>query len=100
MKQLTFLLLATALAWGQPKPPAPPAAAPKPPAAPAGPSQDAVVLTIGTQTITQSQFEQILATLPAQSKATAQTPAGKRQLADQLSELMMMAQEAKVHKLD
>jgi len=59
-----------------------------------------VVLTIGTEKLTQSQFEQILATLPAQSKATAQTPAGRRQLAEQLSELMMMAQEARAHKLD
>jgi peptidyl-prolyl cis-trans isomerase C len=92
MKQLIFLL-ATAIAWGQQKPPALPG-----PPAPA--ASDPVVVTIGTQTLTQSQFEQILATLPAQTKSTAQTPAGRRQLAEQLAELMMMAQEAKAHKLD
>ena len=85
MKKL-ILLLATALAWGQQKSPVTPA--------------DPVVLTVGTEKLTQSEFEQILSTLPAQSKATAQTPAGKRQLAEQLSELLMMAQEAKAHKLD
>ncbi len=89
MKKL-LLLLATPLAWGQATPPAPPAAAPANP----------VVLTIGTEKLTQAEFEQILATLPAQSKAAAQTPAGRRQLAEQLAELMMMAQEAKVRKLD
>ena len=89
MKHLTFLLLATALAWGQQAPPLI-----------AAPAADPVVLTVGAEKLTQSQFEQILATLPAQSKATAQTPAGKRQLAEQLSELLMMAQEARVHKLD
>lgn len=86
MKQLILLFVAT-LAWAQPQgPPAPP--------------PDPVVLTVGTEKLTQSQFEQILATLPAQSKTTAQTPAGRRQLAEQLSELIMMAHEAKVHKLD
>jgi parvulin-like peptidyl-prolyl isomerase len=59
-----------------------------------------VVLTVGTEKLTQSQFEQILSTLPAQSKATAQTPAGRRQLAEQLAELTMMAREARVRKLD
>jgi parvulin-like peptidyl-prolyl isomerase len=95
MKQLIFLL-AAALAWGQQKPPAPTA----PPGPPVPAALDPVVLTIGTQTLTQSQFEQILSTLPAQTKATAQTPAGRRQLADQLAELMMMAQEARARKLD
>jgi peptidyl-prolyl cis-trans isomerase C len=91
MKKL-ILLLAAALAWGQQKPPAP--------AGPPAPPPDPVVLTVGTEKLTQSQFEQILATLPAQSRATAQTPAGRRQLADQLSELIMMATEARAHKLD
>jgi peptidyl-prolyl cis-trans isomerase C len=97
MKQL-ILLLAAALAWGQPKSPALPATPPA--ATPAVGPTDPVVLIVGTEKLTQSQFEQILATLPAQSKATAQTAAGRRQLAEQLSELMMMAQEARAHKLD
>jgi peptidyl-prolyl cis-trans isomerase C len=84
---LLFALLYPAmLAWGQQGPPVP--------------SADPVVLTVGTEKLTQSQFEQILATLPAQSKGAAQTPAGRRQLAEQLSELLMMAQEARAHKLD
>jgi hypothetical protein len=60
-------LLAMMLAWGQAPPatPAKPSAAPKPAtgassAAPvAASSADPVVLTIGTEKITKSQFEQI-----------------------------------------
>jgi parvulin-like peptidyl-prolyl isomerase len=81
-----LIVLTTALAWGQQKAPAP--------------SADPVVLTIGTEKLTQSQFEQILATLPAQQKAAVEKPEGRRQMAEQLSELLMLAHEARAQKLD
>jgi peptidyl-prolyl cis-trans isomerase C len=83
MKKLA-LLLAAASAWAQ--------------QAPA--SADPVVLTIGDQKLTQSQFERIVSTLPDQAKAQAKTPEGRRQLADQLVELKVLAQAARAQKLD
>ncbi|HEX5431615.1 MAG TPA: peptidylprolyl isomerase [Bryobacteraceae bacterium] len=82
------LLLATALAWGQT--PAPPPAN----------SADPVVLTIGNEKITQSQFEQIVATLPQQQREKVTTPAARKQVAEQLADLMTLAQAARAHKLD
>jgi peptidyl-prolyl cis-trans isomerase C len=64
------------------------------------PAADPVVVTIGTDKITQSQFEMIVATLPEQAQASAKTPEGRRQLAEQLVELMILAKEAKTRKLD
>lgn len=82
-----FLFLAsTALAWTQQAPPTAPA--------------DPVVITVGNEKITKSQFEQILAGLPAQAQTQAQTPDGRRQLATQLAELKMLSQEARTRKLD
>src|SRR5579872_4434000 len=81
-----LVLLTTALAWGQQKAPAS--------------SADPVVLTVGTDKLTQSQFEQILSTLPAQQRAAVEKPEGRRQMAEQLSELLLLAHEAKVQKLD
>jgi peptidyl-prolyl cis-trans isomerase C len=89
MKTLTFLLatlLAIGLSWGQ-QTPAPVKADPE-------------VLTIGNEKLTQSQFERIIATLPEQQRAAAQTPDGRRQMAMQLAELITLAQEARVRKLD
>ena len=98
------------LTWGQAPPAAPkPAAtaAPKPaPAAPAAAatSADPVVLTIGTEKITKSQFEQIFAQIveqmPPERRAAAQAPQAKRQLAEQLAELKALAQEARREKID
>jgi len=106
---LPGLFLAITLTWGQappaaPKPVAP--AAPKPAAAaPAAASAaDPVVLTIGTERITRTQFEQIFAQIveqmPAERRAAAQAPQAKRQLAEQLAELKALAQEARREKLD
>ena len=78
------LLLGAALAWGQP--PAPPA--------------DPVVLTVGEEKITKSQFEQIISSLPEQQRAQFQSPVGRKRLAENLAELKTLAQEARVHKLD
>ena len=78
------LLLGAAFAWGQ---------QPTPPA-------DPVVLTVGEEKITKSQFEQIISSLPEQSRAQFQTPAGKKRLAEQLAELKTLAQHARAQKLD
>jgi peptidyl-prolyl cis-trans isomerase C len=92
MTRLTFLF-ATALAWAQQQPPPPAASA-------AAASADPVVLTIGTQKITASQFEAMIATLPAQQKAQVTTPEQRRKVAESLAELETLAQEARVRKLD
>src|SRR6185312_15327381 len=113
---LTGLFLAITLTWGQtpaaaPKPaattppkPAAAAATPAAAAAPAATSADPVVLTIGTEKITRSQFEQIFAqiveSMPAERRAAAQAPQAKRQLAEQLAELKALAQEARREKID
>jgi peptidyl-prolyl cis-trans isomerase C len=60
---------------------------------------DAVVLTIGNQTLTRAQFEVLLAAL-AQNGRPAATPAAKRQVAEQFGELETLAQEARKRKLD
>jgi peptidyl-prolyl cis-trans isomerase C len=81
-----------------PAAPAPPVlSSVTPPAVEAGP--DTVVLTIGNQTLTRSQFEVLLAAL-AQNGRPAATPADKRKVAEQYAELETMAQEARKRKLD
>jgi peptidyl-prolyl cis-trans isomerase C len=107
---LPGLLLAITLTWGQAPAAAPkPAAAPPPkPAAtapaPAAASSDPIVLTVGTEKITRTQFEQIFAqiveSMPAERRAAAQAPQAKRQLAEQLAELKALAQEARREKID
>src|SRR5579862_985154 len=86
MKSLPFLLggvfLSAASLWGQ-------AVAPDP-----------VVLTVGSEKITQSEFQEIISSLPAQQQAQLTTPAARRSLAEQLAELKVMAQEARARKLD
>ena len=87
MKKLT-LLFAAALAWCQ-----------QPPAAPAS-ADDPVVLTVGAEKFTKSQFEAMVATLPAQQRAQITTPEQRRKVAEQLAELKTLAQEGRAHKLD
>src|SRR5690349_5103565 len=87
------LLLWTALAWAQNAPPATPAS-PKPEA------DDPVVLTVGNEKVTRSWFEEILKTLPPQQQEAVKTPEGKRKMAEQLSELLTLAQEARARKLE
>lgn len=99
--RFTFLLLGAALAWGQ-QPPAAAPAAPQPATLPA-PSMvapDAVVLTVGEDKITKAQFDLILSTLPPQQAAAAQTPKGRRDIAEKLSEILTLAQAARAQKLD
>src|SRR5579863_10410727 len=88
MKIFAFLLVAAA------------AFAQQPPVASTPGGADPVVVTIGADKITQSQFEQIIATLPDQARTQAKTPEGRRQLAEQLVELKILAKEAKARKLD
>jgi|SRR5579872_2853088 len=85
MKSL-FVLLA-ALTWGQETKPADTAA-------------DPVVLTVGNEKITRSQFEQIISTIPPQNRAQMTTPAGKKQLAENIADLLTLANEARARKLD
>jgi peptidyl-prolyl cis-trans isomerase C len=87
MRSLPFLLSALSL-WGQPAAPANGAAA------------DPVVLTIGSEKITKSMFQEIIASLPAQQQAQLQTPEARKSLAEQVAELKVMAQEARARKLD
>jgi peptidyl-prolyl cis-trans isomerase C len=110
--RFSFFLLGAALAWGQQVPPAqngvakplpPPSLAPKLPPAMPVPSMvppDAVILAVGDDKITKAQFDFILSTIPAQGQAQAQTPKGRREIADKLAEILALAQEAKADKLD
>lgn len=79
------------------KPAASPAAAQP---APAGSAADPVVFTVGSETMTRSQFDKFVAAMPEQVRTQAATPAGKRDLADKIAELKAMAQEARRRKLD
>jgi peptidyl-prolyl cis-trans isomerase C len=60
---------------------------------------DPVVFTVGTETMTRSQFEAFIANLPDQIKAQVSTPAGRRQMAERLAEMKSFAQEARRRKL-
>jgi peptidyl-prolyl cis-trans isomerase C len=107
--RFSFLLLGATLAWGQqtvtpaplsPKPlgltlPAPLLVPQVPIVAP-----DAVVLTVGDDKITKAQFDLIISSLPAQQQAQMQTPKGRRDIAEKVSEILTLAQEAKAKKLD
>lgn len=88
---LSGIFAAFSLGWAQ-----------QPAAAPA--SADPVVLTVGTEKLTKSQFEQIVeqvtAQMPPERRAAAQAPEARRQLAEQLAELKALAQEARREKID
>jgi peptidyl-prolyl cis-trans isomerase C len=88
--------------------PSSPAAPPKPAAPALAPvtapdtskvASDTVVLTIGGETLTRAQFENLLAALAANGHP-AKTEAQKRQVAEQYAELEVMVQEARKRKLD
>jgi peptidyl-prolyl cis-trans isomerase C len=67
---------------------------------PAAPPADPVIITIGDQKITKSQFEQILGTLNEQQRAQIQAPGAKRKLAENYVELVVLAREAHARKID
>jgi peptidyl-prolyl cis-trans isomerase C len=81
--------------------PAPPPRSPAPPNPIGAVSQpfDKVVLTVGDETMTVGQYNQLVDALPEQYQATARG-AGKRQVVEQLINLKAMAQEARRRKLD
>jgi parvulin-like peptidyl-prolyl isomerase len=88
-------------AWSQQ---AAPAAAPQASPQTATPAADPVVLTVGKETVTKSEFEalynEVTKSMQPEQRARLQGPEGKRQLAEQLAELKAMAQEARVRKID
>jgi parvulin-like peptidyl-prolyl isomerase len=63
-------------------------------------ADDPVVLTVGSEKVTRSMFEQIIASFNEQQRAQLQTPDARRQLAEQIAELKMMAQEGRQRGLD
>src|SRR5579871_2212072 len=95
--EISVLCLASALFAQQPAPPS--LANPLSKESKLKLPPDAVVLTVGTQKVTRAQFEELLAAL-AQNGRAATTPAAKRQVADQIGEIMALAQEARKRKMD
>jgi hypothetical protein len=82
MRTILLLTMAAVAAWAQ------------------APAADPVVLTIGTEKITKSTFDAIIGSLSEQQQAAVATPEARRGLAEQIAELKMMAQEARVRRLD
>lgn len=106
-RALLFVCPAVLLAQTPPKPSQPSAAPPlptitlsadEPTAAPNVPP-DKVVLTVGDQKVTAGQFDQIIASLPPQYQANARG-AGRKQFADNVVRILVLAQEARRRKLD
>ena len=111
----SFLIVCPAaclLAQTPPPKPTPPADAPatpfvKPkitvgPAAPAKPPSvppDRIVLTVGNFSLTAAQFDQLIDMLPEQMRAPARGP-GRKQFADNLVRVLVLAQEGKRRGLD
>ncbi len=80
--------------------PAKPAAAKPAAAKPAvANANDPVVLTIGTETMTKSQYEALIKALPEQARAQANGP-NKRKFAEQIAEMKSLAYEARRRKID
>lgn len=82
MKWTLFLTMAALMAWAQ------------------APAADPVVLTVGSEKITQSAFEAIIAGLNEQQRAQLQNPEARRGLAEQIAELKLMAQEGRNRHLE
>jgi peptidyl-prolyl cis-trans isomerase C len=70
-----------------------------PPAAAAG-AGDPVVLSAGSQQMTRSQFESLLAALPDNVRSQTATPQGKRMLGERIAEVMTLAGEARRRGID
>ena len=99
-------LFSMSVLWGQAPAPKPAAAQPAARTAPAKPApeakpaaEDPVVLVVGDEQMTRSQFENFIEGLPEQLREQARGPA-RRQLADQIVELKILAQEARRRKID
>lgn len=79
--------------------PATPKAAPAKVAAAAPKKDGKVVLTVGTETVTDKEFEALIDTLPEQLKAQARM-GRKREIAEQVARVKLLAQEARKMGLD
>ncbi|MEX2263784.1 MAG: peptidylprolyl isomerase [Bryobacteraceae bacterium] len=79
--------------------PAPKPKRPAPAAAAAQPAAAQPVLVVGDEKLTAREFDAFLSALPEQVQQQAQG-AGKRQVAEQLVQIKLLAQEAKRRKLD
>jgi peptidyl-prolyl cis-trans isomerase C len=75
--------------------------APKPVAAslPAAPP-DKVIISAGDSKITAAQFTALIEMLPEQNRAAVKTVAGRRQFADEIVRVLVLAEEGKRRKLD
>lgn len=102
------LLLAQGPAPATAKPKAPVAAKPKPAktseAPPPAPAEaagtgDQTVITIGDEKITENEFNGFVESLPAQYRAQAEGPM-KRQMAEQIASMRLLANEARRRGLD
>lgn len=62
---------------------------------PAPAAADPIVFSAAGETMTKTQFERLLASLPANVRSQASTPDGKRQLAERLAEMKVLAHEAR-----
>jgi len=94
-----FVLASALLAFAQQPPTDKPEVKPVPGTPAANVPADTVVLTVGTEKMTRAQFEELLEAL-AQGGRPAATAAQRRQVAEQLGELIAMAQEARKRKID
>jgi peptidyl-prolyl cis-trans isomerase C len=96
MRVLLLLLICGAL-WAQT-----PAAPAKPAASPAPGASDPVVFTAGSTKMTKSEFETLVKNLPDQIRTQlgGDTPEARRRFAEQFSEVILYAAEAKKRKLD
>jgi len=113
LKTLLFLTPVACLLGQAPQPgPATPASQPaanKPPTvnlsaepAPAAAAvpPDKVILSIGDEKITAAQFDKFVEMIPQQYRAQMRTPQGRRNLADNIVRVKVLAQEARKNKLD
>jgi peptidyl-prolyl cis-trans isomerase C len=71
----------------------------RPSAAPAPADPNKVILTIGDEKITEAQFNDLINSLPEQYREAARTMQ-KRQFAEQIVQVKLLAQEAEKKKLD
>lgn len=102
-----LFLVAICLCAQTPAPPKPAPSSPSgitlgpatPPITASAVPNDKVVLTVGDEKMTAGEFEEIVDTLPEQFRAAARGPS-RRQFAEQLVRVKIMAQEARRQKLD
>lgn len=61
---------------------------------------DKVVVSVGNVKITAAQFNQLLEMLPEQNRLAARTANGRKQFADEIVRVLVLADEGKQRKLD